>query len=39
MAAGTMTELTDAQDDIDTSDQLIMFEAYQKVIVVELKGS
>ena len=34
MTAGTMVELTDARDDIDTSDQLNMFEAYQKVFIV-----
>lgn len=31
---GTMTELAAANGDIDTSDQLIMFEAYQKVFVI-----
>ena len=34
VAAGTMTELTAANGDIDTSDQLNMFEAYQKVFIV-----
>jgi len=34
MSAGTMVELTAANGDIDTSDQLQMFEAYQKVFVV-----
>ena len=34
MAAGTMTELVAADGDIDTSDQLNMFEAFQKVFVV-----
>lgn len=34
MAAGTMTELVAARDDMDTSDQLSMFEAYQKVFVI-----
>jgi len=34
VAAGTMVELTAATGDIDTSDQLMMFEAYQKVFVV-----
>lgn len=34
MAAGTMKELTAANGDIDTSDQLNMFEAYQKVFIV-----
>lgn len=34
MAAGTMTELVAARDDVDTSDMLVMFEAYQKVFVV-----
>ena len=34
VAAGTMTELAAADGDIDTSDQLQMFEAYQKVFVV-----
>jgi len=29
-----MKELEDARNDIDTSDQLVMFEAYQKVFVV-----
>ena len=32
--AGSMIVLTDSIDDIDTSDQLNMFEAYQKVFVV-----
>jgi len=34
MAAGTMTELVAARDDIDTTDQLVIFEGYQKVFVV-----
>jgi len=34
MAAGTMLELAGASSDIDTSDQLNMFEAFQKVFVV-----
>jgi len=34
VAAGDITELTDADGDIDTSDQLNMFEAYQKVFIV-----
>jgi len=34
MAAGEMVELTAANGDIDTSDQLQMFEAYQKVFIV-----
>ncbi|MCK5607322.1 hypothetical protein KAR91_35895, partial [Candidatus Pacearchaeota archaeon] len=34
VAAGTMTELAAADGDIDTSDQLNMFEAYQKVFIV-----
>ncbi|KKN68768.1 hypothetical protein LCGC14_0447880 [marine sediment metagenome] len=34
VAAGTMTELSAANGDIDTSDQLNMFEAYQKVFIV-----
>ncbi len=34
MSAGTMTELTAANGDIDTSDQLNMFEAYQKAFIV-----
>lgn len=34
MSAGTMTELTAANGDIDTTDQLNMFEGYQKVFVV-----
>lgn len=34
VAAGTMTELVAADGDIDTSDQLIMFEAFQKAIVI-----
>lgn len=34
VSAGTLTELTAANGDIDTSDQLMMFEAYQKVFVV-----
>jgi len=34
MAAGTMKELAAADGDIDTSDQLNMFEAFQKVFVV-----
>ena len=34
VAAGTMTELAAADGDIDTSDQLQMFEAYQKVFIV-----
>lgn len=32
--AGTMLTLAAATDDIDTSDQLIMFEAYQKIFIV-----
>jgi len=34
MAVGEMVELTAANGDIDTSDQLQMFEAYQKVFIV-----
>ncbi len=34
VAAGTMVELAAANGDIDTSDNLNIFEAYQKVIVV-----
>ena len=34
MAAGTMVELTAARDDIDTSDMLMIFEAYQKAFVI-----
>lgn len=34
MAAGTMVELSAANGDIDTSDNLTIFEYYQKVIVV-----
>ncbi|HEB26574.1 MAG TPA: hypothetical protein ENI05_02190 [Porticoccus sp.] len=34
VAAGTMVELTAANGDIDTSDQLEMFEGYQKAFVV-----
>lgn len=34
VAAGTMVELVAARDDIDTSDQLVLFELYQKVFVV-----
>jgi hypothetical protein len=34
VAAGTMTELTAASGTIDTTDQLVMFEGYQKVFVV-----
>jgi hypothetical protein len=34
MAAGTMVELTAADGDINCADQLDMFEAYQKVFVV-----
>ncbi|KKL45992.1 hypothetical protein LCGC14_2350080, partial [marine sediment metagenome] len=34
VAAGTMVELVAARDDIDTSDQLICFEYYYKVMVV-----
>lgn len=34
MAAGELVELTAAQDDIDTSDQCVAFEAYGKVFVV-----
>jgi hypothetical protein len=34
MAAGTMVELVAARDDIDTTDQLTIFEGYQKVFVV-----
>ena len=34
VAAGTMVELAAASGDIDTSDNLNIFEAYQKVIVV-----
>jgi len=33
VAAGTMRELAAATDDIDTSDQLVAFESYQKVFV------
>ena len=33
-SAGTMTELSAANGDIDTTDQLAMFEGYQKVFVV-----
>lgn len=33
-SAGSMTELTDANGDIDTTDQLVMFELLQKVFVV-----
>lgn len=33
MAAGTMTELVAARDDIDTSDQLTMASAFQKVFI------
>jgi len=32
--AGTMTELAASDADIDTTDQLVAFEAYQKVIIV-----
>lgn len=34
VAAGTMVELTAANGDIDTTDQLDMFEAFQKVFVI-----
>ncbi len=34
MAAGGMTELVAANGDIDTTDQLNMFEAYQKALIV-----
>ena len=34
VAAGTMTELAAANGDIDTTDQLNMFEGYQKVFIV-----
>jgi len=34
VAAGTMTKLDDSDGDIDTSDQLIMFEAFQKAFIV-----
>ena len=34
VAAGGMTELTAANGNIDTTDQLIMFNAYQKAIIV-----
>lgn len=34
MAAGEMVELTAANGDIDTTDNLVMFEAYQKVFVI-----
>lgn len=34
VAAGTMTELDTSSGAIDTSDQLMMFEAYQKVFIV-----
>ena len=34
VSAGTMTELVAANGDIDTSDQLNMFEAFQKVFIV-----
>jgi hypothetical protein len=34
VAAGTMSELVAASGDIDTTDQLSMFEAYEKAIVV-----
>ncbi|MCK5605900.1 hypothetical protein KAR91_28645, partial [Candidatus Pacearchaeota archaeon] len=34
VAAGTMTELDTSGGAIDTSDQLMMFEAYQKVFIV-----
>jgi len=34
VSAGTMIELTDAKNDIDTSDQLNIFSAYGKVFVV-----
>ena len=34
VAAGTMTELDTSGGAIDTSDQLVMFEAFQKVVVV-----
>lgn len=34
VAAGTMVELVAARDDIDTADQLVMFEIFQKVFVV-----
>lgn len=34
MAAGTMTQLAASVGDIDTSDQLAMFEAYQKAFII-----
>lgn len=34
VSTGTMTKLTDSDGEIDTSDQLNMFEAYQKVFIV-----
>lgn len=34
MAAGTMIELVAARDDIDTTDTLHIFEAYEKVLVI-----
>jgi len=34
VAAGTMVELVAARDDIDTTDQLVIYEGYQKVFVV-----
>ena len=34
MAAGTMVELEAARDDIDTSDQLVLFELMEKIFVV-----
>ena len=34
VAAGQMVELADANGDIDTSDQLNMFEAYQKAMII-----
>ncbi len=34
MSAGTMTELNTSAYTIDTTDQLAMFEGYQKVFVV-----
>jgi len=34
MAAGTMVALAASVDDIDTSDQLVMFEAYQKIFII-----
>lgn len=34
VAAGGMVELTTPENDIDTTDQLIMFEAFQKALIV-----